>query len=112
MRNTVPVWYATLLSEADGKDAEGYDTLEPEQTWSAPKAARWSVTGGAGERVIQAFGGDPGFTRVLSITGECPLKAGDRVWLGISPTERHNYEVVRVTDGLWDRLAGLREVLG
>lgn len=110
MRNTVPVWYATLLSASESKDAEGYDTLEREQTWSPPKKLLCSVSGAAGERVIRAFGGFCDFTRTLSVTGVCPLTVGDRVWLGVSPTARHNYEVVRVTDGLWDSLAGLREV--
>lgn len=112
LRNCRTVWYASLLSETDGKDSNGYDTLETVQSWSEPKSDLWCVSGAAGEWAVQAFGGFCDFTRTISITGDCPLSVGDRVWIGRTPPQHHNYEVVRVADGLFDHLVAVREVPG
>lgn len=110
-RNKRTLWYAHFLEDRPVLDEEGGETSEVSAAWSDPVALRCNISGGAGGWAVQPFGGF--FTdcdRTLSLTGACPLRVGDRLWIGVEPTQHYNYVVTALRDGLDEYLAAVKEV--
>lgn len=110
-RNQRPVWYSHPGETDYVLDENGEATTELYQKWSEPQRIMCNVSGGVGEWAVQSFGGTfVGYSRTISLTGECPLSVGDRLWVDRDSTAPFNYIVVAVNSGLAECLVAIREV--
>ena len=113
IRNRRSLWYAVPVGSTPILDEYGNDTLEVEAAFSSPLPFQANISANAGQEAIEVFGSQTGYSRTVSITGECPLIEGSRVWFGIEPNEQennHNYTVIRVADSKNGYLVALRGV--
>lgn len=109
-KNCREVWFARYLRSDPVLDEDGEETAETAPVYDEPQRILCNVSGAAGEWAVQAFGGFRDYSRTITITGDCPMKAGDRVWLGVSTAEPYNHIVTRVCIGLDESVAALKEV--
>lgn len=109
-KNCREVWFAHYLHSAPVLDGNGEETAETAPVYGEPRRILCNVSGAAGEWAVQAFGGFRDYSRTITFTGDCPLREGDPVWLGISTDEPYNYLVTRVCVTLNESLVALREV--
>ena len=113
IRNKRSLWYAIPVGNTPILDEYGNDTLEVEVEFSSPLPFQANVSANVGQEAIEVFGSQTNYSRTVSISGECPLVEGSRVWFGIEPNEQatnHNYTVVRMADSKNGYLVALREV--
>lgn len=111
-RNQRPVWYARMIGTNHVLDDDGNKTSELYPTWTEPVKLNCNVSGGKGSWMEEAsFGGTfTNYDRTISLTGKCVLEVGDRLWVGREPSERFNYMVVGVNQGLTEHLIAIKEV--
>lgn len=110
-RNQRTLHYASVLGTEPIFDEYGNDTLEVRTVYGSPTLLSANVSANAGQEVVEAFGSQTEYSRVVSLTGaSCPLSKGDKVWFGIETTEENNYTVARVADSKNGYLVALREV--
>ena len=113
IRNKRTLWYAVPMGNTPILDEYGNDTLEVEMEFSSPLPFQANISASMGQEAVEVFGSQTEYTRTVSITGDCPLVEGCRVWFGIEPNEdgtNHNYTVARVADSKNGCLVALREV--
>lgn len=109
-RNCRTVWIAHFLEERFVTDENGDETPETKLVFSPPQEVRCNVSGAAGEWAVKLFGGFRDYTRTITLTGACPFREGDHVWIGIPTTKSYNYVVTRVCGGLDESIVALKEV--
>lgn len=112
-RNQRNLWYAPLEGYQQMFDEYGNETLEEQEIFSPPTLLRCNVSANMGQEAVEVFGSQTEYTRTVSLTGDCPLGEGDRVWFGVEPNDtedNHNYTVVKVADSKNGYLVALREV--
>ena len=110
-RNKRNLYYAAAVGANPILDEYGNDTLETETTYGSPTPLRANVSPNDGKEVVEVFGSQTEYSRVVSLTGAtCPLSEGDKVWFGVDTTEENNYTVARVADSKNGFLVALREV--
>jgi hypothetical protein len=109
-RNARNLYYANVLDTLPIQDAYGNDTLEVQKTYGAPALLRCNISANAGREAVEIFGEHTAYSRIISMTGHCPLEEGSRIWFGVEPTEPNNYIVVRVADSKNSYLVALQEV--
>lgn len=104
------VYYATPLSTGRILDEWGNDTLEVHTEYSEPVALPVSVSANVGQEAMNVFGAQTEYSRTLSMSGNCPLVEGCKVWFGVDTSEPNNYTVAKVADSKNGFLVALREV--
>ena len=113
IRNKRSLRYAVPVGSTPILDEYGNDTLEVEVKFSSPLSFRANVSANVGQEAVQVFGPQTNYSRTVSLSGQCPLVEGSRVWFGIEPNAKatnHNYTVARVADSKNGYLVALREV--
>lgn len=113
IRNKRSLWYAVPVGSTPILDEYGNDTLEVEVAFSSPLPFQANVSANVGQEAIEVFGAQTEYSRTVSLSGQCPLVEGSRVWFGIEPNAKatnHNYTVARVADSKNGFLVALREV--
>lgn len=112
IRNKRGLWYAIPVGGTPILDEYGNDTLEVEAAFSSPLYLRANVSANAGQEAVEVFGSQTEYSRTVSISGECPLVEGCRVWFNKEPNEagdNNNYVVARVADSKNGFLVAMRE---
>ena len=110
-KNQRKFWYASYLEARPILDEWGNETLEVENTYEDPVAIELNISANVGQEVTKIFGDVSEYSRVISYVGSaCPLKAKDRLWIGITTKQKANYEVKKVLDSLNSWLIGIVEV--
>ena len=109
-RNTRELYYANVVGTSPILDAYGNDTLEVEKTYGAPALLRCNISSNSGQEAVEVFGAETSYSRVLTMTGNCPLEEGSKVWFKVPITGPNNYVVARVADSKNSFIVALREV--
>lgn len=111
-RNQRGFYYARFAGTQMVIDDYGNETLEEQAVFDSPVLVRANVSANVGQEAVEVFGAQTDYSRTVSLTGNCPLSEGDRVWFGVDPEkgDDHNYVVVRVADSKNGYLVALREV--
>ena len=110
-KNQRPLYYASFMESRPIVDEYGNDTLEVEKVYSDPVLLEVNYSSNTGEIATQTFGNLTDYSRVLAITGNCPLKENDILWIGIDVTSKANYEVKKVADSLNSYLVAVGEIV-
>lgn len=110
-RNKRPIYYALYTGEAPIIDETGNETSETAPVYGDVVALRANVSASVGEDAVQAFGSFTNYTRTMCVSDQnCPIDEKTVVWFGVTPTDPHNYIVVRKADSKNGVLYALREV--
>lgn len=110
-RNQREIHYALHLGETANVDEYGNETGESSPSYGEPVAASFNVSAATGEEAVQAFGSFTGYSRTMCVADTaCPIDEKSIIWFGVSPTEPHNYIVVRKADSKNGILYALQEV--
>jgi hypothetical protein len=109
-RNQRVIHYANVIGTEPVMDEYGNDTLEVRTLYGSPALLRCNISANAGREAVEIFGEQTAYSRIVSMTGHCPLEEGSRIWFGVEPTEPNNYIVVRVADSKNSYLVALQEV--
>ena len=110
-RNKRLIYYALRTGETRNTDEYGNETGESTPTYGKPVALMSNVSAATGADAVQAFGNFTGYTRSMCVANnDCPIDEDSILWFGVSPTEPHNYIVVRKADSKNGILYALQEV--
>lgn len=110
-KNKRLIYYALYTGETANVDEYGNETGESTPKYSAAVALNVNVSAATGEEAVQAFGSFTGYSRTMCVADTaCPIDEESIVWFGVSPTEPHNYIVVRKADSKNGILYALQEV--
>lgn len=110
-KNQRDLYYASFMETVPILDEYGNETLEVEKVYSEPILLKVNYSSNTGQLATQTFGNLTEYSRILAITGECPLKENDILWIGIEPTLEANYEVKKVADSLNSYLIAVGEIV-
>lgn len=96
-RNKQTFYYALYGSEADVIDSNGNLTGEKALTYDNIVEMRANIAPATGTALIEQFGIDSRYSRLISTTDmDCPLAETSVLWIGIPTTDAPNYKVVAV----------------
>lgn len=111
-RNQRRVYYALFEGVQKLKDADGFYTGEVGKTYGTPQELRINVSPAAGAASTREFGRDVAYDRVLSISRtNLPIDEHTVFWIdNLDTTKPHDYEVVKVADGLDSTRYAVRRV--
>lgn len=110
-KNQRVLYYASFMETKPILDEYGNETLEVEKVYSEPTLLEINYSSNTGEVATQTFGNLTDYSRVLAITGNCPLKENDILWIGIDVSSKANYEVKKVADSLNSYLIAVGEIV-
>lgn len=110
-KNQRDLYYASFVETKPILDEYGNETLEVEKVYSEPTLLKVNYSSNTGEVATQTFGNLTEYSRVLAITGNCPLKENDILWIGIDVSSKANYEVKKVADSLNSYLIAVGEIV-
>lgn len=95
-RNKQKIYYALYSGKTEATDANGHFTGDYTKQYSDPVEIMANVAPAAGNAYYAVFGTDIQYTHVLCIEDpDCPIDEYSILWVGIEPTEPHNYVVSR-----------------
>ncbi len=95
LRNQQTIYYSNLTEDA--VDEWGNACRE----YESPQPYKISVAPNTGETVYSGFGTALEYDRTMTTTDKnCPINEFTRLWIGISPTEPHNFEVKKKAENL------------
>ena len=110
-RNARTIYYALRTGDTANFDEYGNETGESTPAYGDPIELRCNVSAATGEDAVQAFGSFTNYSRTMCIMdSNCPIDEESIIWFGVSPTEQHNYIVVRKADSKNGILYALQEV--
>ena len=110
-RNKTPFWYANFLRIEPEFDGDGYETGGQRVVYTDPVKAYANNSPSRGEADPQMFGTDIQYDRVLVMElPALPIDENSILWVGIEPTEPHNYVVKKVADSLNSVAYAIRQV--
>ena len=109
-RNKQTLYYATYVSETEIV-RNGLKTGHYESTYSSPVKARMNISPARGSAVSEPFGINTNYDKTaVTYDTNCPMDEKSIVWVGIEPTEPHNYVVARKAVSLNSVTYALKEV--
>ena len=110
-RNRRTIYYAVRNGDVANIDEYGNETGESTPVYGSATPLLCNVSAATGYDAVQAFGNFTGYARTLCVADtSCPMDEDSIVWFGVSPTEPHNYIVVRKADSKNGILYALQEV--
>lgn len=95
MRNQQKIYYSNLTAETtDEWNNKSYD-------YGVPQPYKISVAPNTGETSYSGFGTAFEYDRTMTTTDKkCPINEYSRLWIGIEPTEPHNFEVRKKAENI------------
>lgn len=90
--------YANPTGEKRILDEWGNETLEVGVEYTEPAELEVNYSASVGKEAVEIFGTSTDYSRTMVFAGSCPLVEGSKLWIGINPTEKANYRVVKVAD--------------
>ena len=110
-RNKRQIYYALRTGEVANIDEYGNETGELTPAYEAATPLLCNVSAASGQEAMDAFGSVAEYSRTMFVAdNDCPIDENTIVWFGVSPTEPHNYIVVRKADSKNGILYALQEV--
>ena len=109
-RNKQTIYYANLIGQADVIDEYGYFTGETTTEYSQPSPLKVNISPARGEASIELFGTDLNYTKTIVTDKDYGIDENSIMWVGIQPTEPHNYIVVSVAKSINFVSYAIREV--
>ncbi len=110
-RNKRRIYYALRSGEVANLDEYGNETGETTPIYGRAVELKCNVSAATGVDAVQAFGSFTNYTRTMCVSDpNCPIDENAIVWFGSTPSESHNYIVVRKADSKNGVLYALREV--
>ena len=110
-RNKRPMYYAQLTGTEPILDEYGNATGEVRKIYSDRVLAYYNISASSGEESQLVFGGFYQYSRVLTTSDmTCPINEHSAIWFNATSDTIHNYEVVKVADGITSISIALREV--
>lgn len=104
-RNQQLIYYSNLTDEQLdewGNKGSGY---------GLPQPYKISVSPNTGETAYSGFGVSLEYDRTMVTTDmQCPINEYSRLWIGIEPTEPHNFEVRKKAPNLNQILYAIQQV--
>lgn len=116
--NQKTIYYATYQDNIPIMDGD-YETGEYESGYSNPIEVKMNVSASKGEAIVQPFGTDVSYSKVLCTCDmDLPIDENTVLWVDIAPTlnedgstdTEHDYKVVRVAKGLQNVLYAIEKV--
>lgn len=110
-RNKRTIYFAGVSSVSVQYDEYGNETGAPLITYTAPVSADMVLSGVSGEEPFQPFGIGAGYS-LIGVTDDmaCPIDEESIVWVNVSTSTPHDYEVVGVSKTLNAVKYALKEV--
>ena len=110
-RNKQTIYYALFQEDAAHYDGNGFYSGEFASGYSEAVKARMNVSPARGEATLDQFGINEQYDKAL-VTDDlnCPITETTILWIGVPPTEPHNYVVVRVAKSLNSITYAVRKV--
>ena len=110
-RNESTIYYALYTGETEAVDADGLYTGVVVATYDSPVALRASVSAARGTSDIDLFVVNTNYSKTVIVDDiACPIDEHSRLWIGRTPDEPHNYEVVLVARSLNHTTYAVRQV--
>lgn len=99
-RNKEVIYFA--LYEGVGENVvDGLYTGEAIPQYSSPYSIKASVSAARGTAEMDLFGINTTYTKTVIVDDmTCPIDEHSRLWIGRTPDQPHNYEVVQVAKSL------------
>ena len=107
-KNQRKLYYAPFMGTESIIDAYGNETLQAKKIYGEKTELWVNYSTNTGQVDNQTFGDITNYSRVLVFTGKCPLKEKDILWIN---SEKANYEVIKVADGLNSWLVAVGEIV-
>ena len=110
-RNKQTLYYALWIGHTKVTDENCLFTGEYTENYSDPVEVRMNISPANGRSALEAFGIVTNYDKVL-VTDDmnCPIAENTILWIGIPPTEPHNFVVNRVAKSLNSIVYGVTEV--
>ena len=100
-RNKQKFYYALYSGVTDVTDSNGDLTGEKTITYGTPTEMRANIAPTSGTEIIEQFGVDSRYSRLISTTDmACPLDLQTVLWIGEATTNPPNYKVVGIARSL------------
>lgn len=113
-------YYQTFEGETEGVDEDGYFTGEPTISYSNPVLARAMISENTSEVTDTPFGKDLVYDKMISTVQDLPINEFSKLFVDVVPVLKEDgstdtkpdYEVVRVSKGIYQRVWAIRKVEG
>ena len=113
-------YYQTFNGETEGVDDDGYYTGEPVTTYSNPVKAKAMISENTSEVSDAPFGKDLVYDKMISTVQDLPIDEYSKLFVDIVPDIKEDgstdtepdYEVVKVSKGIYQRVWAIRRVEG
>ena len=113
-------YYQTYTGEVEEVDDDGYLTGDNEPTYSNPIKARAMISENTSDAVESPFGKDLVYDKLISTVQDLAIDEYSKLFVDIVPVIKDDgstdtlpdYEVIRVSKGLYQRVWAIRKVEG
>lgn len=113
-------YYQTYMGETDEVDEDGYLTGKKEDTYSSPIWAQAMISENTAEATDAPFGKDLVYDKMISTVQDLPIDEYSKLFIDVVPVinedgstdTKADYEVVKGSKGLYQRVWAIRKVEG
>ena len=105
-------YYQKYLGESPTTDAEGCMTGKKQASYSSPIKAKAMISENTSDVTNAPFGRDLVYDRMISTVQDLPIDEHSRLFIDVSPSDEPDYEVVRVSKGIYQKVWAIRRVEG
>ena len=113
-------YYQTFSRESEGVDDDGYLTGEPVTSYSNPIKAKAMISENTSEVTDTPFGKDLVYDKMISTVQDLPINEFSKLFVDVVPDIKEDgstdtepdYEVVKVSKGIYQRVWAIRKVEG
>lgn len=113
-------YYQTFNGETEGLDDDGYCTGEPILSYSNPVKAKAMISENTSEVTDTPFGKDLVYDKMISTVQDLPINEYSKLFVDVVPDIKEDgstdtepdYEVVRVSKGIYQKVWAIRKVEG
>lgn len=105
-------YYQQYLGEAPATDAEGNLTGRKIPSYSSPIKAKAMISENTSDVTHAPFGKDLTYDRMISTVQDLPIDEHSKLYIDVSPSEEPDYEVVRVSKGIYQKVWAIRKIDG
>lgn len=105
-------YYQTYIGEVDQVDSDGNLTGKKIKSYSNPVKARAMISENTSDVMDMPFGKDCVYDRMISTVQDLPIDEHSRLFIDVAPNKDPDYEVVRVSKGIYQKVWAIRKVSG